>query len=630
MTTTAQLYDRLNISIERNEEMTLAQKDFLSLGPDEYVTMPDGSKTPSNAMLVKMLGGQVTSVNGERGDVEISADSLGLGSAAFRPAQDFMPNSKEIIKTVESIEDLMALTGMVDGDVVYVKGYHKPTNMALENPYKGGDCFTYSVSSSDENDGGTIVNGWARNSKPLYSIEDFGGICDYVINVGGYDNAIAISRSLDALGYALVTGNTGTSKPIYLKTGQSLLQTGNDLFIAKTTNELGIGSNTAPQRSGISDSYAIDAGVIVTHKDNAYCTSVKIDVDLLHASPKVGSIGIYAPRFYWADFDCSVFRYHTSVKTHDGFNSKVKVKAVACSTGLKWANDGSNYVTGTSIDFTGSWVAFDTTYNVPEVGFDIYQLWYSVGNNLAVDNGKPLDSNLDVVCYKFQSCRSLRFSGGAEGNRGSLLHAVDSQIDITGMKTAAFSGGGLSFINAKNSQVKFGVTQFDQILNETQPTIITDASTLSMRNQPTGSTVRYQNGGVVRIYGDASDYTLLNSTTRQIYSGMVLCRKPSTNNYTAACQVVNQNDLILDIDVFAKTSDSVSTSKFKCLFKVGATPVVIESNQSGLAGIITGLDIETDGNVFVKTSVESELRLTIQCFDTAQQGVSSNYIYYYE
>lgn len=62
------------------------------------------------------------------------------------------------LKNVESISDLPAYAK--NGDAVYVKGYYKPTNFALAQPYIGGGSRIYVASRKAENDGFLCINGW--------------------------------------------------------------------------------------------------------------------------------------------------------------------------------------------------------------------------------------------------------------------------------------------------------------------------------------------------------------------------------------------------------------------------------------------------------------------------------------
>ncbi|MEN8364164.1 hypothetical protein ABFO72_07975 [Acinetobacter baumannii] len=64
------------------------------------------------------------------------------------------------VRNFESIADLLTYTPRNDGQVVYVKGYHAPTNFALAQPYKGGGHRTFVESRRNENDGFLCINGW--------------------------------------------------------------------------------------------------------------------------------------------------------------------------------------------------------------------------------------------------------------------------------------------------------------------------------------------------------------------------------------------------------------------------------------------------------------------------------------
>ena len=155
-------------------------------------------------------------------------------------------NQKTLNAGYESIADLLAIPNPKNGSRVYVKSYHAGLN-------KGGKSYVFDSSKSSVNDGGLCINGWVAEYKERYTIEDFGGICDFNLDSNtGYDNADAIEKSLAALDYALFTAPTATSKPVIMKSGQSLLRTNTDDYVAKTTNELGAGSNFAPNRSRVS------------------------------------------------------------------------------------------------------------------------------------------------------------------------------------------------------------------------------------------------------------------------------------------------------------------------------------------------------------------------------------------
>lgn len=95
---------------------------------------------------------------------------------------------KNIIKTVKSIEDLMALTGMSDGDVVFVKGYNVNTNF-------GGGIFIFSAQPRAVNDV-NIFSGsggvWLRHNWLSPTIYDAG------ILSGDADSTLRFSKLLFA------------------------------------------------------------------------------------------------------------------------------------------------------------------------------------------------------------------------------------------------------------------------------------------------------------------------------------------------------------------------------------------------------------------------------------------------
>lgn len=82
------------------------------------------------------------------------------------------------IKVVESIADMLAIEKPKDGDVVYVKGYHKPSNLALVAPYMGGGLFIYDSSKSTINDSVVSFGGWIRQFGASLDVTDGGAIPD--------------------------------------------------------------------------------------------------------------------------------------------------------------------------------------------------------------------------------------------------------------------------------------------------------------------------------------------------------------------------------------------------------------------------------------------------------------------
>ena len=74
------------------------------------------------------------------------------------------------VRVFESIADLLTYTPRKDGQVVYVKGYHNPTNFALAKPYVGGGHRVYVASRAAENDGFYVSMVGYCSMRMFYSI----------------------------------------------------------------------------------------------------------------------------------------------------------------------------------------------------------------------------------------------------------------------------------------------------------------------------------------------------------------------------------------------------------------------------------------------------------------------------
>lgn len=525
---------------------------------------------------------------------------------------------------VESISELLTIPNPKNGSRVYVKSYRAGLN-------RGGKAYVFDSTKSAINDGGLVINGWVAEYKDRYTIEDFGGVCDFNLDTNtGHDNADAIEKSLAALDYALFTGNSGTSKPVILKSGQSLLRTNADDYVAKTTNAIGVGSNLAPNRSGVSDSYAVDAGIILKHEDNQYTTDVNIEIDIIHTSLSPNSIGIYAPRFYFCKFTNKVFRFGISVKTFDGFKSSVAVQAVATRTGFKWESDGSGNMTGTTVDFSDSWVAFDDRYQTPETGFDLYQLWYSTATNLAVDNGTN-----GITAYKFSNCKSLEFTGGAENNKGCLIDCLNSSITFNGFKTAAHTGDNdssnatikavSSTLNMNNSD--FGVTVGASGMKD----IICSGSGISFSNLQSkphgaGGEVISNNGSISEQSGTAYKIKIGDGVF-QIRDSVTQKKNIPLTGYNGIFKVVQSTPLFLRLSITVSSASGSMHKEIDILY-LNSTTRDVKIVSTSTVGTIAdfSLDFDNNGNVFLVSSGATSARFSIDCKDTYIQGESNNFI----
>lgn len=102
------------------------------------------------------------------------------------------------VRVFETISDLLAYVPRKDKQVVYVKGYHAPTNFALAQPYKGGGHRTFVESRRNENDGFLCINGWVLQHENVFTPYHSGCKCD-----GVTDDTL----NFDKLMYALERNN---------------------------------------------------------------------------------------------------------------------------------------------------------------------------------------------------------------------------------------------------------------------------------------------------------------------------------------------------------------------------------------------------------------------------------------
>lgn len=116
-----QVTERLLNVADDAEAVTQAYKLVLIEDETADIDLPDGTKTPSLNKRIKQFGGQVTSVNGEKGEIVIDGNSLGLGSASkynvidlpISAAQGAINDNQEDInnknnRTFSSVQELLS------------------------------------------------------------------------------------------------------------------------------------------------------------------------------------------------------------------------------------------------------------------------------------------------------------------------------------------------------------------------------------------------------------------------------------------------------------------------------------------------------------------------------------------
>lgn len=104
-------------------------------------------------------------------------------------------NQQQLNSGVESIADLLAIPNPKNGSRVYVKGYYKPTNFALAQPYKGGGIRVYVPSLSSRNDGGVCIDGWVLSDTSNLNVYHFGAYGDWNATAQtGHDDTTAFQN----------------------------------------------------------------------------------------------------------------------------------------------------------------------------------------------------------------------------------------------------------------------------------------------------------------------------------------------------------------------------------------------------------------------------------------------------
>jgi hypothetical protein len=291
---------------------------------------------------------------------------------------------------------------------------------------------------------GAVTRTAQAKMRDTVSVKDFGAVGDNVA-----DDTAAIQAAIDALeasGGGELRFPSGTYKitaPLTVAgqvnlVGENLWST----LINKTTSTVGSGSNTA--RSGtITDTYAVDAVVILTHPNDGYNYETQIrNLTLKKNAYAASSYGIYAPRcthFLFGELlilNCQIGYY-----TFDSWMSNLRnVTVQACAIGYQHADDGSGSGTGTSITFQNCWVNFDNTIDQPTTAFSLFGLTYSSLICCASDNAIRTDG-AGIYNYTFLTCTGISMSGcGAENFKGGFIRVSGGHVSVTETRTFASTG----------------------------------------------------------------------------------------------------------------------------------------------------------------------------------------------
>lgn len=341
--------------------------------------------------------------------------------------QDF--NTRVLNTRVETIADLP--TNALDGDVVYVKGYYKPTNLALAQPYIGGGTRVYVASRKSVNDGFLCINGW------VLQVEGNTVTCSQAgaKNDVSFDSSDAIQRALLYSGVTVIDSYYYTSKAVWFPISKIIRGIGMwSCGIVKTGN--GVLNLTHNKSNGATtlNKNAVLVGY-AERGNSSYNEDCHLsDFSLRYAGGQSNSIGLYVPSTCRSRYtnilveDCDV-GYQTSDSWLMSLNLfHVRNSRIAFYNG---APDGTIGINGTSNHYVNTYaeVCSEIAYY-----FDTYQ--YSSMSACAADK---MPTTAKAV-FKVNGSDIIVTSQGCEQIHTKLC-------DVSGASTLNFIGGQIMIDN---------------------------------------------------------------------------------------------------------------------------------------------------------------------------------------
>ncbi|HAV6204996.1 TPA: hypothetical protein JI303_06660 [Acinetobacter baumannii] len=543
------------------------------------------------------------------------------------------------VRVFESIADLLTYTPRKDGQVVYVKGYHNPTNFALAKPYVGGGHRVYVASRAAENDGFLCINGWVLQiENNVVTPEQAGARGD-----GVTDDYEALQKVLSITTPVTLSDTTYcTSKPLWHNSGKVIRGTGyQKTVIEKTTNssESGLPTVTAFGKTIVQ---AVDAVLIARTWNQSYNQYSNIGGFLLKHSDSLGSIGYgyYAPMFAEAQ-----------VKNVRTANCDIGVYSldawmIAWTRVTASANRPFVILGGTSNGFHECWAT--NAKGELSYAFQFENLYYShmlsCGADFNGTDGSPIkalfrivNSNITITSCASEFTHAYKFAHlqGAVVNfkQFQAMHFYNKyKIDnpVWGDVNALFDARSQTRLEIdgctwgwKNTD-KTTSPSFIDITDTSFLKYIEYSNTLTVDsvglNLPVSDLFKISyGGGKTNVYVDLGNYVLDTSVSNnENYSGTI----PANSNLVSAPSFKKiENKAVLFNNLFQAKPFSLSTENISNLRGLGS---VFLTQGSATNGTIANGYPSTGGWVVLQISDTSSTNTNNNSFQLAAQTDGKN------
>lgn len=266
------------------------------------------------------------------------------------------------------------------------------------------------------------------------SVKKFGAKGD-----GLTDDTQAIQNALNShKALFFPKGIYNITQPLVLTSGHKLSgrsaqwQTATEsAVIRKVGNDLPATPFTRTSRSGsVIDDFDKDAIILIDHPNDSYAMGVEIkDLYLDGNQPSKNSYGIYAPRTGLLKLDnVHIYNVNNVFFTHDSWLASFdRLIGRFGTNGVVFQNDGSNLLTGTTLDMHNSFMSY-----MSGNGYDIYGLYYSSFSNCGADyvSGKS---------YRFERSDITLNGCGAE-NAKEVIDNWAARVVVNGFRSLAITG----------------------------------------------------------------------------------------------------------------------------------------------------------------------------------------------